>query len=115
MARKYTYEEKLNIVEGYLNGDFTLSEKAHELGYHAIPGCFQRWIKQYKVHGREGLHRKNRTYTSELKMKAVEEYLSGKDSAVNIVAKYDISCVDVLLRWVSLYNSNRKLKHSCNS
>lgn len=33
-------------------------------------------------------------------MKAVEEYLSGKDSAVNIVAKYDISCVDVLLRWV---------------
>ena len=24
--------EKLNIVEGYLNGDFTLSEKAHELG-----------------------------------------------------------------------------------
>lgn len=43
-------------------------------------------------------------------MKAVEEYLSGKDSAVNIVAKYDISCVDVLLRWVSLYNSNRKLK-----
>ena len=110
MARKYTYEEKLNIVEGYLNGDFTLSEKAHELGYHAIPGCFQRWIKQYKVHGREGLHRKNRTYTSELKMKAVEEYLSGKDSAVNIVAKYDISCVDVLLRWVSLYNSNRKLK-----
>ena len=27
MARKYTYEEKLNIVEGYLNGDFTLSEK----------------------------------------------------------------------------------------
>ena len=50
MARKYTYEEKLNIVEGYLNGDFTLSEKAHELGYHAIPGCFQRWIKQYKVY-----------------------------------------------------------------
>ena len=29
MAKKYTYEEKLNIVEGYLNGDFTLSEKAH--------------------------------------------------------------------------------------
>ena len=87
MARKYTYEEKLNIVEGYLNGDFTLSEKAHELGYHAIPGCFQRWIKQYKVHGREGLHRKNRTYTSELKMKAVEEYLSGKRDLKSIAAE----------------------------
>ena len=42
MARKYTYEEKLNIVEGYLNGDFTLSEKAHELGYHAITSFINR-------------------------------------------------------------------------
>lgn len=33
MYRKYTSEEKLNIVEGYLNGLFSLEEKAHELGY----------------------------------------------------------------------------------
>ena len=33
MYRKYTLEEKLNIVEGYLNGVFSLEEKTSELGY----------------------------------------------------------------------------------
>ena len=60
------------------------------------PGCFQRWIKQYKVHGREGLHRKNRTYTSELKMKVVEEYLSGKRDLKSIAAEVFKNEIDLL-------------------
>lgn len=47
MYRKYTSEEKLNIVKGYLNGLFSLEEKAHELGYKSAPGCFKRWVRQY--------------------------------------------------------------------
>lgn len=112
MYRKYTSEEKLNIVEGYLNGLFSLEEKAHELGYKAAPGCFKRWVRQYQEQGAEGLLRLagNKSYTAEFKTMVVEEYLSGKGSAVDLAAKHKISTADVLLHWVSLYNANRKLK-----
>ena len=33
MYRKYRSEEEWNIVEGYLNGVFSLEEKTSELGY----------------------------------------------------------------------------------
>ena len=112
MYRKYTSEEKLNIVEGYLNGLFSLEEKAHKLGYEAAPGCFKRWVRQYQEQGAEGLSCSagNKSYTAEFKTIVVEEYLSGKGSAVGLAAKHKISTADVLLHWVSLYNANRKLK-----
>ena len=112
MYRKYTSEEKLNIVEGYLNGLFSLEEKAHELGYKTAPGCFKRWVRQCREQGAEGLLRPagNTSYTAEFKTMVVEEYLSGKGSAVDLAAKHKISTADVLLHWVSLYNANRKLK-----
>ena len=112
MYRKYTSEEKLNIVEGYLNGLFSLEEKAHELGYKSAPGCFKRWVRQYQEQGAEGLlcSAGNKSYTAEFKTMVVEEYLSGKGSAVELAAKHKISTADVLLHWVSLYNANRKLK-----
>ena len=52
----------------------------------------------------------NTSYTAEFKTMVVEEYLSGKGSAVDLAAKHKISTADVLLHWVSLYNANRKLK-----
>lgn len=112
MYKKYTYEEKLDIVEGYLNGFYSLEEKAHELGYGAAPGCFKRWVRQYQEQGPEGLLSLtgNNAYSAKFKIMVVEEYLSGKGSAVDLAARYKISTADVLLHWVSLYNANRELK-----
>lgn len=112
MPRKYTAEEKLNIVQGYLKGSFSLGEKAHELGYKKAPGCFIRWVRQYQAQGAEGLLHLtgNKSYTAEFKTMVVEEYLCGKGSADDLAAKHKISTAGVLLRWVSLYNANRKLK-----
>ena len=52
----------------------------------------------------------NKSYTAEFKTMVVEEYLSGKGSAVDLATKHKISTAGVLLHWVSLYNANRKLK-----
>ena len=52
----------------------------------------------------------HKSYTAEFKTMVVEEYLSGKGSAVDLAAKHKISTEAVLLRWVSLYNVNKKLK-----
>lgn len=112
MYRKYTVEEKLSIAQGYLNGSFSLGQKAHELGYKSTPGCFWRWVLQYQEQGAEGFLRLagNKTYTAEFKTMVIEEYLCGKGSADELAAKHKISTGGVLLRWVSLYNANRKLK-----
>lgn len=112
--RKYSAEEKLKIVEGYLAGKYSLNSKAHELGYTRAPGCFFQWVRIYEKHGAEAFLKKskNNTYTSVFKQMVVEEYLSGIDSAVMLAAKYKLEAT-ILLNWVKLYNANRELKDYC--
>ena len=108
---KYTPQDKIEIVQGYLDGKFSLTQKAQELGYSATPGCFKRWVQIYQQHGPEGLYPTvgNRTYTKEFKMYVVEAYLRGDGSAFELAAKYKISTADILLRWVRLYNTHKEL------
>ena len=112
MFRKYTFEDKLSLVEGYLNGAFSMHQKAQELGYKNAPGCFWRWLRQYQEHGAEGLlsQKGNNSYSATFKTMVVEAYLGGKGSAVDLAAKYRISTANILLRWVFAYNANRELK-----
>lgn len=110
--RKYTPEEKVQIVEGYIKGEYSWEQKAHELGYKCAPGCFKRWHRVYQEQGAIGLFptQGNNIYTKEFKQNVVEQYLNGAGSAVDLCAKYKISGADILLRWVKLYNANRELK-----
>lgn len=109
--RKYTPEAKIEIVQGYLDGKFSLTQKARELGYFDTPGCFKRWVRIYQQHGSEGLYPSvgNRTYTKEFKKEVVKAYLRGEGSAFELAAKYKISTADILLGWVRLYNTNKEL------
>ena len=113
--RKYSAEDKIRIVEGHLNGEYSLDTKARELGYKRAPGCFFQWVRMYQCHGASVFFKstKNNTYTSEFKQMVVEEYLSGSDSAVMLSAKYNLGNDSVLLNWVKLYNANRELKDYC--
>lgn len=110
--RKYSPEEKIKIIEGYLKGEYSLQSKARELGYNSTPGCFKRWLRVYREHGPKELYPSigNNIYTKGFKQTVVEEYLDGAGSAVDLAAKYKISTADILLRWVKLYNANRELK-----
>ena len=115
MYRKYTPEEKIKIVRGYIKGEYSWSEKAHELGYNTPPGCFKRWLALYRQHGERAFYKTkgNASYTKEFKIMVVEEYLAGGTSACELAAKYQLSTADVLLRWISMYNANRELKDYC--
>ena len=113
--RKYSSEEKINIVKEYLSGKSSLIEIGKRLGYTSIkgyPGCFERWIALYRQHGETAFYKQkgNSSYTKEFKIMVVEEYIAGGISAFELAAKYKLSGADVLLRWVSLYNANRELK-----
>lgn len=115
MSRKYSYDEKLEIVEGYLNGDYSLAEKAAALGYNSVPGCFKLWIQKYREHGASALMPLigNNSYSKEFKIMVVEEYLSGQGSLFELVTKYKLSNDALLSRWISIYNANRELKDYC--
>lgn len=116
--RKYTAEEKIEIVKEYLSGKSSLRDIGHRLGYtckKGYPGCFNRWVTLYNEHGEEAFFspKGNNTYSKEFKIQIVEEYIEGVASACVLAAKYKLSNADILLRWVKLYNANRELTDYC--
>ena len=54
--------------------------------------------------------RKNKKYSPELRMKAVEDYLSGKGTMKQIRAKYGILANKQLINWIMWYNGHREFK-----
>lgn len=52
----------------------------------------------------------NKSYSSELKIQAVEEYLSGKGTILEITVKYGISDTKVFRKWILKYNADIELK-----
>ncbi len=53
---------------------------------------------------------KNKVYSAELKIQAVEEYLSGKGSQREICKKYGILAKRTLEVWIMWYNGHREFK-----
>lgn len=54
--------------------------------------------------------RRNKKYNKELKIQAVQDYLSGKGSQLEICRKYKISSHTILQDWIKVYNGHKKLK-----
>ena len=53
---------------------------------------------------------KNKKYSAELKMQAVQSYLNGEGSLREICRKYGISDKHVLQDWIMWYNGHREFK-----
>ena len=54
--------------------------------------------------------RKNKKYSAELKLAAVQAYLAGKGSLRAICKEYGISDNRVLRRWIACYNGQKEFK-----
>ena len=54
--------------------------------------------------------RKNKKYSAELKIQAIEEYLSGKGSLREICKKFEILDKRSLRNWILWYNCHREFK-----
>ena len=110
---KYTIEQKIRACEDYLSGALSVSEICVRLGMSPKNGMtIYKWLDKYKIWGADAFipSSKNKSYTREFKLRAVEEYISGQASVREIVTKYNISSMSMLERWISLYNANRELK-----
>lgn len=107
---KFTFEEKLEIVNEYLNNGVGSNTLAQKIGVNR--SNVKIWIAKYKAYGIDGLKYdpKHTRYSREFKLNVVKEYISGSMSYVNLCIKYKIKSTKQLRDWISLYNKNKVLK-----
>lgn len=110
--RRNAPEERLKAVHDYLSGKRSAVQICQDLklkGHQNI----QEWVWLYQEHGESAfIERKgNKSYSKELKILAVEEYISGGCSTRSICAKYNISSKCTLQNWIKQYNSDMKLSN----
>ena len=98
-------EEKVKIVKRYLAGEVSMSEAAAEGGVDRK--TLQRWVMQYELEGAAAFlpNRRNHAYSPELKLQAVQEYLSGKGSQAELSKKYGLRDRRQLRNCLKVYNS----------
>lgn len=103
-------EEKLLLVQKYVKGEISASTASRIAGVNR--SSFTGWVSHYRQEGSIGLINtgKNRSYSKELKITAVEAYLSGEGSLEVLCEKFKIRSTSQLLYWIKLYNSGKNLK-----
>ncbi|MBA9027432.1 transposase-like protein [Peribacillus huizhouensis] len=81
MARiKYSKAEKLAILHLYKDGHHSIADISAK--FSVDPGTTREWNRKYEVNGEESLEEAAswNSYSKELKLAAVTDYLSGKYS-----------------------------------
>jgi transposase-like protein len=87
----HSKEFKYKVLFTYENGDYSVRELCKKFGISKI--SFKKWMNQFQKEGHEGLRpsRVWKSYSKELKVKAVRAYLSGQYSQTELISMYDIS------------------------
>lgn len=92
-----------------MKGAFFMSAKskvaAKEMGVSIA--SIRCWVEQYKVQGEHCFDNngQNRVYSNELKLRAVLDYLDGKESLNKIAAKYGLRSASQLKSWIKKYHN----------
>ena len=116
---KYLPDIKIKACEDYLSGKYSQREVCEKYGIYFSESrrssMIEEWLPSYSLYGADAFlyPKDNQTYSSEIKEKAVLEYLSGEGSYKDISVKYKLRSKKQLQEWVSLYNANRELKDYC--
>ena len=103
---KLNAEEKVEIIRKYQQGEISLAQAAREASVETT--TIYRWSTRYEAEGADGFlsYQKNRVYPSELKLKAVQEYLSGTGSLREISKKYKLRNERQLSNWIKVYHAH---------
>lgn len=113
--RKFTDEVKISAVQEYLDGKGGYRSIAKK--YKIDDSYLRRLVAKAKADGIECIKTShtNKHYSTETKRAAVQEYLSGKNSQLDICTKYKISNTCVLIDWINCYNDGKDFKEQTRS
>lgn len=103
--QKISIEEKLDLVRRCLNGELGVREAARIAS--VSPASIRRWISRYEMEGEKTFvpSIRNRVYSLELKLNAIQSYLSGDGSLLEISQRYEIRNPSLLANWIQTYNN----------
>ena len=112
---KQKSEEKVKIEIKYIAGEVSISGAAAEGGVDRK--TLQRWVMQYELEGAAAFlpGRREHIYSPELKLQAVQEYLSGKGSQAELSKKYGLRDRRQLRNWLKVYNAHGDFNSRKNS
>jgi transposase len=107
---EYTGAEKLAILQELETGQDGRLDVAGK--YNISITTLKKWRHRYELYGFEGLEIKihQEKYSSELKLQAVQDYLSGDYSQYQIIDKYKIASRTQLASWINKYNSHSNFR-----
>ena len=107
---EHTAAEKFAIIQQIESGQISVKSAVGTFGISK--STLAKWRRRYRVYGYEGLEigTSNRSYSAELKLQAVQDYLSGGLSQYEVIDKYKIASRNQLSRWVDKYNGHSSLK-----
>ena len=112
MSRKSKIEpaEKVKIIERVLADEISATEAARLIGVDW--SSIRDWRNLYLSDGPSALmvQSNNKTYSKELKLQAVQEYLDGKSSQRDIVKKYHLRSSCQLRNWIKVYTTHGEIK-----
>ena len=105
---KTPYEVKFAAVEAYEHNEGSLKTISER--FCVDESVLKYWIQIYRSQGKEGLlySNTNKHWSKEIKLLAVQEYLSGSGSQRDICRKYKISSNSILINWIKVYNDSHK-------
>lgn len=113
MSRKSKINPALKVlmVERYLKGELSFTEAAKQAGL-VSKSPFRIWVNIYKNEGPDGLlnQSRNRYYSKELKLSAVNAYLCGEGSLADIACRYGLRATAQLAQWIKVYNTHADIQ-----
>lgn len=99
-------EEKARLVRRILKSEISIGAASQEAGVEKA--TIRRWVARYKAEGDKAFEtaEKYRAYSPEQKRQAVEAYLAGEGSQIEIAAKYHLRSDKQLRNWIKVYNAH---------
>lgn len=107
---KYSPQEMYCIIDEIESGE--ISVKAAISKYGLSKPTLRKWRCRYEASGSEGFTNRthNNSYSAELKLQAVQDYLYRGLSQPQILVKYKIASRNQLSGWIKKYNDHSSLK-----
>jgi len=109
---KYNKEVKMDMVRRYLDGE-SIRKIANEYGLTPKQDDqIRKWTNKYLALGDSAFDYKsrNKSYSKEIKIAAIKDYLDGGGSLETIVNRYGILKNETLRQWILKYNSHIEIK-----
>lgn len=103
---KLKVQEKIDLIRRCQTGELGKTEASRIAGVDLK--TIYHWLSRYEAEGESGFmaYSRNRVYTPEAKLNAVRDYLSGKESQLEICKKYKIRNTHCLREWIKVYNAH---------